>query len=216
MPKHISAILITLLLAPLFAGCNEKVAKAPGDDSPTSAEAATHQSQAPQVDVATQPNTLPENDATAKQVCQRFLGLLAQNERSLAGQLLTRQALKVTVDAGLELEAMGSDGSSVEVGDAVYATSRAKVAQVPCTVTEKNGQKQSLLWMMRRSESGWRIAGLIVNSGKSQELLSLENRADVAAIMGAQGGSAKSATVAESNTGSQQAKIRQVSATDDE
>lgn len=202
MPKHLTAILTALLLAPVFGGCNQQVADVPAEENPT-AETAQSNPGAPQVDVATQPNTLPEKDATAKEVCQRFLGLLARGEHNLAEQLLTRRALKVTVNAGLELEALGGDGTSVELGDALYATNRAQVAQVPCSVTESNGDSQSLTWMMRRSESGWRIAGLIVNSGESQELLSFENKSDVAAIMGAKAGSAEP-------------EIRQVSATDDE
>ena len=202
MPKHFTAILIALLLLPFFGGCNQKVADLPTEENPTTKTAQIN-SVAPQVDVATQPNTLPEKEATAKEVCERFLDLLAKGEHNLAGQLLTSRAMKVTVNAGLELEALGGEGSSVKLGDALYATNRAQVAQVPCSVTESNGESQSLMWMMRRSESGWRIAGLIVNQDKSQELLSFENRSDVAAIMGAKGGSAD-------------AEIRQVSATDDE
>lgn len=218
MPKQLTAILIVLLLAPCFGGCNNQVSQAPADKD-SAAKTGQSNSAAPQIDIATQPNTLPDKDASAKEVCQRFLGLLAQDERVLAEQLLTQRALKVTVNAGLELEAMGGDGSSIEVGDAIYATSRAQVAQVPCSVKEKDGDKQSLVWMMRRNESGWRIAGLIVNSGKSQELLSFENKADVAAIMGAKGGKGGSAADAKVNPTagvSENAEIRQVSATDDE
>lgn len=216
MPKTTTAILVALLLAPCFGGCNKPVAQNSADKN-ASAKPAEDDSAAPKIDIATQPKTLPAKDATAREVCQRFLGLLAQGERSLAEQLLTQKALKTTVDAGLELEAMGGDGSSVEVDDAMYATNRAKVAQVSCTVTEKDGKSQTLSWMMRRSESGWRIAGLIVNAGESQEFLSLENRSDVAAIMSAKGGAApetdKSNSIADTNGAGQ---IRQVSATDDE
>jgi len=210
MPKQLTAILIVLLLAPFLGGCNNQVSQAPAENDPA-AETGQNNSAAPQVDIATQPNTLPEKDASAKEVCQRFLGLLAQGERVLAEQLLTQKALKVTVNAGLELEALGGDGSSIEVGDALYATSRAKVAQVPCSVKEKNGDKQSLLWMMRRSESGWGIAGLIVNAGESQELLSLENRSDVAAIMGAKSSAPTPNKVNPTSSTSESAEIGQVS-----
>ena len=214
MPKSITAILLALVLAPCFGGCNQPVAQKSADeksnvDKPTQS--------VPQIDIATQPKTLPASDATAKEVCQRFVGLLAQDERSLAEQLLTRTALKVTVDAGLELEAMGGEESTIEVGDAIYATSRALVAQVPCIVTEKDGKVQTLYWMMRRAESGWRIAGLIVNPGESQELLSLENRSDVAAIMTAKGGPAPEADKVEPKAVTTESdQIRQVSGTDDE
>ncbi len=185
MPKRLLAILTALLLTPCFSGCSQPDAdNSSGENPAASAQTDVSPSTAPKTDIATQPNTLPTNDATAREVCERFLGLLAQGERTFAEQLLTRRALKVTVEVGLELEAMGGPEASVEVGKACYATSRATVAQVPCTVTEKDGSKQTLTWMMRRGESGWRIAGLILDSDKSPELLSLETKADVLAIMG--------------------------------
>jgi hypothetical protein len=199
-PFATTIALIAILLAPAFSGCAQPVADSSDGETQDSLAQTDAGSSAPQKDVATQPNTLPEKDASAAEVCKCFLSLLAQDERTLAEQLLTRRAFKVTVDAGLELEPMGGKNASLKVGEAVYATSRAEVAQVPCTVTEKNGKQQTLTWMMRRGDSGWRIAGLILNSGKSPEFLSLENKADVAAMMGP----------AESGT------VRQVSATSDE
>ena len=207
MPKQPYAMTIAwtaLLLASVFSGCAQPVADSSDSDTQDSL-AQTDSSAVPQKDVATQPNTLPEKDASASEVCQCFLGLLAQDERTLAEQLLTRRALKVTVEAGLELEPMGGKDASLKVGEAIYATSKAEVAQVSCTVTEKNGKQQTLTWMMRRGDSGWRVAGLILNSEKSPEFLSLENKADVAAIMGSSGSTT-------SSTGS----VRQVSATSDE
>jgi len=208
MPKQPLATtiaLIALLLAPVFSGCTQPVAdNSSSETQDPSAQADAGSSAVPEKDIATQPNTLPDSDSTATEVCERFLSLLAQDERTLAEQLLTRRALKLTVEVGLELEAMGGIDANVEVGDAMYATSRAKVAQVPCTVTEKDGSKQTLTWMMRRSESGWRISGLIINNDKTPEFLSLENKADVASIMGSRGGQQASGSV------------RQVSATDDE
>ncbi len=185
---HSIAILTAVCLTLSFSGCTQPVAEKPSNKDPKPVAAQETESAAPEQDIATQPNTLPEKDATAKLVCERFLALLSQGERSLAEQLLSSKALKATIAAGLELEPMGGEGAVVKVGEALYATSRAEVAQVPCTVTEKDGTSQSLQWMMRRGESGWRIAGLIIESGGSTEFLSLENKADVAAIVKSRGG----------------------------
>lgn len=138
---------------------------------------------APAVDLATQPAKLPEKDASAKVVCESFLALLSQGERSLAEKLLTPKAFQTTVAAGLELEPMGKLGKTLKVGQPAYATSRAKVAQVPCSVRGDDGSERQIQWLMRQGESGWRIAGLIMPSGKSSELLSLESKADVASIV---------------------------------
>jgi len=186
MPRQkfkLTAILAAVLILPMMNGCSKPIAQQEPNGSDTTV-ASTPDAAVPAIDIATQPNTLPEKDASAKQVCERFLGLLAQGERNLAEQLLTRRALKLTVAAGLELDAMGDSESSVEIGDAMYATTRAKVAQVPCTTIGKDGSQQKIQWLMRRGESGWRIAGLIIDSGTSQEFLSLESEADVASIVG--------------------------------
>ena len=143
----------------------------------------------------------------AKEVCQCFTRLLKNGERTLAEQLLTPRAVAAVVDAGLELEPMGSSDSKVTIGDALYATNRAKVAQVPCTIREKDGTEQELTWMMRKSDNGWRVAGLVVYEGSKPEFLSLENRADVRSIMG---------TVDSEISDPKAADVRLVSATDDE
>ena len=202
MLKLESVVLIALFAATIFVGCSQDAEKKDGAESADSTAAT--QSTKPEADLATQTPELPQSDATAKKVCESFLNLLAHDERLLAEQLLTRTALKVTGSAGLELESLGGPDSKVVVQDAMYATSAAKVAQVPCTVTEKGGARQSFLWLLRREQSGWRISGLIVDMGKSQELLSFENKSDVASILASRGGS----------TGS--GDVRLVSATDDE
>ena len=196
------AVLTAMITALTICGCSDPVAQNdPGKDGQQlQADSATDAK--PKVDIATQPLTLPEKDASAKVVCERFLKLLAAGEQSLAEQLLTRKAFKTTVDAGLELEAVGGPGASVSVGEALYATNRAQVAQVPCTVTGSKGAKQEIQWMMRHSESGWRVVGLIVASGDTSELLSFENKADVAAVVKSRGDSADS--------------VRLVSGTDEE
>lgn len=183
MPRIISAIVCAILLAPFFAGCDKQpVSKADAGSDAKATDMAS--SNAPPADAATQPNALPTKEADAREVCVSFSKLLKKGERTLAEQLLTRRALSVVVDAGLELEPMGTPSAKVQIGKAMYATSRALVAQVPCDIIEKDGSTQKMTWMMRRGEAGWRIAGLIVESGKGPEFLSLENRADVASITG--------------------------------
>ncbi len=209
MSKRILAILLALLMAPFFSGCYKPVAD--NSQSDDSAKTEADSLSVPQKDVATQPNTLPEKDSTASEVCERFQSLLAHGERTLAEQLLTQRAFKVTVEAGLELEAMGGPEASVDVGKAIYATSQAKVAQVPCTIVEKDGASQTLTWMMRRGESGWRIAGLVLESDKSPELLSLENKADVLQMIGSEN-ETQTAAVDPVTEG----EVRLVSGTDDE
>lgn len=159
-------------------GCSKPAPEKPSQDQ-TDGETTATANVAPQKD-----NQLPPADATAAQVCQRFMMLLQQGERTLAEELLTRQALATTGKLDLELEAMGGSNAKVSVGEAMYATDRAKLAQVPCTIRETGSSDQEITWLMRRLNSGWRISGLIVSSPRGPELLSLENHRDVATIKG--------------------------------
>jgi hypothetical protein len=167
-------------VAAFVGGCGKsETKKAPAEQSQTSVDSNQKQvaSVQPQKD-----NQLPDAGATAAQVCERFMVLLQNGERTIAEELLTRKALTATGQLDLQLESMGSVDAKVKIGEPLYATSRAKVAQVPCSIKEKNGDQQELTWLMRRQDSGWRISGLIVESSNGPELLSLENLQDVAAI----------------------------------
>ena len=97
MSNRTTAILVCFLLVPLLGGCKQQVSQNSSNENPEGVvDSGKGDAGVPRVDIATQPNTLPEKDATARQVCERFLGLLAQGERSLAEQLLTRRAVSYT------------------------------------------------------------------------------------------------------------------------
>lgn len=118
------------------------------------------------------------------QVCRGFLELLQLDKTSEAQNLLTRKALALTLRFDLPLGFPGDADATFTVEEAKFATKKRKMAQVNCTINEKeSGQDVSskLAWMLKRENNGWRICGMMIPSadGEPMEFLSFESVGDV-------------------------------------
>ena len=125
-----------------------------------------------------------DTDSTPDGVCRKFMKLLQSGNRISAENLLTRTALTVTTGAGLQLEPMGGPNSIFKVNDVLYATNKKKLAQVECTILDKDdgeSYEMDMAWLVRKHTSGWRISGVMLEleTGKTKDLLSFENVRDV-------------------------------------
>lgn len=156
------------------------------DDSNMNSVAATHTSNV--TSPAVESNALPGPEATPEFVCDRFMKLLQSGNRTGAENLFTRTALTTTTKAGLKLEPMGGPTSTYRVADARYATSRKKLAQVDCFIsdTDENGEtyEMEVTWQLHKLSTGFRISGVMLQlgEGSAKDLLSLENSFDVARL----------------------------------
>lgn len=138
---------------------------------------------------ATLTSAAPKGDATAEEVCHRFMNLIRSGNRIAAENLLTKTALRITTQAGLQLEPMGGPTAVYEVCDVRYATTKQKLAQVECSITDKvDGEdyEMNVTWLVRKQNTGWRISGVMLelDSGQIPDLLSFENIDDVSKIKG--------------------------------
>jgi hypothetical protein len=123
-------------------------------------------------------------DASPEQVCQRFMKLMRSGNRIAAENLLTRTALTVTTQAGLQLEPMGGPTAVYKVGAVKYATNKQRLAQVECSIVdnvEGEEYEMNVTWLVRKQSLGWRISGVMLEleSGQVPDLLSFENIQDV-------------------------------------
>ena len=121
------------------------------------------------------------------EVCQRFLQLLQSGNRIGAENLLTRTALMTTSQAGLKLEPMGGPTSTYRIGEVRYATNQKKLAHVDTYVVDQvDGEpyEMEVTWQLHKHGEGWRISGVMLEleQGKTKDLLSLENKYDVAKL----------------------------------
>lgn len=126
-------------------------------------------------------------DASPEVVCRLFMKYLNSGNRIKAERLLTSVAFDTTAKAGLYLQPMGSPSADVEIGPAIYVTDKQQLAHVDCTITERvDGAviEDKLTWMVRKSQSGWRIFGMVLTMKEGhQDFLSLENPQDVDTIL---------------------------------
>lgn len=160
-------------------------------ESKSEADSKTNSVAAAKATDATSPaagaSNLPSPDATAQEVCQRFMNLMRTGNRIAAENLLTKSALNVTTRAGLQLEPMGGPTAEYNVGEVRYATTKQKLAQVDCTIVDNvDGEKyeMNVTWLVRKQKLGWRISGVMLEleSGQVPDLLSFENIHDVTKI----------------------------------
>jgi len=179
-----------------FSGCDrtyvadskssKDVQEMTGDEDDSSTETA---SVSPDLANRKSPADVSEEslDATPQDVCQNFMNYLRDGKRIDAENLLTRTALTVTTKAGLQLEPMGGPTANYNVNDVRFATTKAKLAQVECSIVETiDGEtyEMEVTWLARKQSNGWRISGVMLElqEGSVKDLLSFENMQDVTKI----------------------------------
>lgn len=187
-----SVFAISLVTA---TGCNQKTDDQPSnDDASASSDPISTTTNSVAVakttnlaSPATSPSELPSPDSDPAQVCERFLKLLQSGNRIGAENLLTRTALTATTAAGLKLEPMGGPTSTYRIGDVRYATNQQKLAHVDTYVVDQiEGEaiEMEVTWQLHKHGHGWRISGVMleIEGGSTKDLLSLENKHDVAKL----------------------------------
>ena len=194
-PIHTFALLsISLVL--VLAGCDRNDIADATSGSDSRAESAEEQkpstetaSVSPDLANRKSPADMSEEslDDTPEDVCQNFMNFLRDGKRIDAENLLTRTALTVTGRAGLQLEPMGGPTATYTVNDVRFATNKAKLAQVECSIVETiDGEtyEMDVTWLARKQSNGWRISGVMLEleSGNVKDLLSFENMQDVTKI----------------------------------
>ena len=134
-------------------------------------------------------NSLSTDPATEspESVCRAFMDRLENGDRIGAENLLTRAALTTTHRANLKLEPITSPASQTTIRSARYTSQHKRTAEVDCVITETTEGETipiSLSWQVVRQPNGWRVCGMLVPLGASEEsqLLSFESIDDVATI----------------------------------
>ncbi len=122
-------------------------------------------------------------------VCRAFIQLLQNQDRIAAENLLTRAALMTTHRANLKLEPISSPDAETTILPARHTAHGQfnRTAEVDCLIHETFGNETtpiSLTWQVVCQSNGWRVCGMLVPLGESdqKQLLSFESIDDVATI----------------------------------
>ena len=130
----------------------------------------------------------PNSDTPPEEVCRRFLRELNRENPDQYKLLLTSAAINVSSQLKFDLPPVADANSTFELDSPRYASIRGNVCFVDCWLSRNESNKQDsiegskITWMLRKTKSGWRLAGMLVPGEKSENLLSFENKSDVAQI----------------------------------
>ena len=202
IPTFARVLAVCLLLTTLgfCTGCGNEASDLVATNSKAKSQAASADGSVP-TSVATSPVTNEVSpasihatskpkaifDQSPKQLCQRFMELLQNNDSIKAKTLLTRISQMNTTKEELELKAIGGSNAKFTVGQVRYATQKKELAQVDCKVVDTSDDdpfEMEMTWVVRRNKKFWRISGVMLQLEKDAkiDLLSFENLADVRRI----------------------------------
>lgn len=187
MRIHRSTLLVLAVCVGL-AGCggsesSQPVAQGASSAGVTSVKATgSGQSPANADDDAEAEEKLPiAATASPAQVVTFFLDSLRAGNQAHVAATLTKKARQETSREGLEVRPIGTPDAKYEVGTVDYVGSRKDGAHVQSIWTEidENGASATydVIWVLRKQEGGWRIAGMATQMGEGEppEFLNFEN-----------------------------------------
>lgn len=129
--------------------------------------------------------SMPSVDASADEVCQKFLSALNAEEPDHFELLLTPAAINISNRLKFQLPPIAEHGTKLTIGEPKYNTIREKICFIDCSFAATNDSEATdVTMMLRKFKSGWRVAGMMIDADDSElkNLISFENSVDVAQI----------------------------------
>ena len=131
----------------------------------------------------------PNSDTPPEEICRRFLRELNRENPDQFKLLLTSAAINVSSQLKFDLPPVADANSKFELDSPRFASIRRNVCFVDCrladsTVNTKESsiEPSKITWMLRKTKSGWRVAGMLVPGEEFENLLSFESRSDLVQI----------------------------------
>ena len=129
----------------------------------------------------------PASDASPESVCRHFVRELNRENSDQFRLLLTSAAINVSSKLNFDLPPIADADTHFELSEPRYASIRKNICYIDCSIESADEPNdtgpQKISWMMRKTNSGWRVAGMLVPSKEqSSNLLSFENVVDIKQI----------------------------------
>ncbi len=162
---------LVFVAAPYFAGCG---------NSGGTADKKTNE--APSQQVASSAPTNP-SAGTAKptvemtpaaEVVAQFLDSVRRGDESTVASLLTTEAIAELNKLNIEIDPPGSPEAAFEIGKTEYTDEEKDAAYVELAWIEPvegsaEKKRNEALFVVRKDQVGWRIAGMVIDAGEGQE-----------------------------------------------
>jgi hypothetical protein len=117
--------------------------------------------------------------ASPQQAVGVFLEAVRKGDDQRAEAMLTPIAREKTKGLGIQVAPKGSDTANFAVGTVEMVGTEGARVQSQWTDYDETGQQRTdeILWMLRKEEEGWRVAGMatVVFAGEDRLLLDFEN-----------------------------------------
>lgn len=144
-------------------------------------------SAADSVSPAIKASELPPPESSPQDVCQRFLDNLNRENVDYFELLLTPAALNMISRHHFHLPPVASREAIIELSEPKYNNNMEKLCYIDCKIIEPEdaiASGESMTWMLRKTASGWRVAGMLIEENDTGilDLLSFENDSDIAQI----------------------------------
>jgi hypothetical protein len=205
MKKITTWMSVVVLFSGALVGCGSKAEKKPDQGSNTTSEASVTSTGA-----TTEAAPVAVTADTPEQAVNTFLDALKTGNDKAAAALLTTKARAETAKHDMVVEPPGAPNATYNVGRVEHPDDNPNAAYVSCLWTEKfaDGQEESyeVVWVLRREDAGWRVAGMATQLADAQEPVFLDfedlaamenavqdaetaNAADVVGVAGAEAAS---------------------------
>ncbi|MFW6169963.1 MAG: hypothetical protein ACODAD_05690 [Planctomycetota bacterium] len=124
--------------------------------------------------------------STPKEAVSEFLGALQGGDKETTEALLTTKARQETEAHGLVVGPPGAPGATYTIGQVEPVEGDENSAYVSCVWSEKEEQAEfEVVWILRKEEAGWRVAGMATRLGDFDEpvVLNFENLSELEQTM---------------------------------
>lgn len=160
----------------VLAGCGQS----------STSEVAANQDDAKGKDSESEESPQVLEPGAAAEVVRDFLQAIKTGDETTSNDLLTPLAREKTAEMDMAVAPIGSDSASFTVGEVeLPEEGSGELAHVASTWTDidEDGQRHTdeILWVLRREEKGWRIAGMATKVFEDEPplLLNFEDPADM-------------------------------------
>lgn len=132
---------------------------------------------------AYEPKQVP-TDATPDQVVSVFLEAMRAADATSVEALLTTKAREETTRANMPVEPVAAPHAQFQVAQPQYLPMNPNGAHVQAQWVESDGMltyTHTVIWVLRRQDDGWRIAGFAIElvPGQGPQFLNFEDPADM-------------------------------------
>jgi hypothetical protein len=124
----------------------------------------------------TAPQPPEVNTATPEAAAEAFFTALRVGDVDLVRFLLTKKAQEESDKQGVAIDPPGNPSASFVVGEVEHFQDATAYVHGSWTEPASDGtQTLNIVWILRKEASGWRIAGLVAQSGSQQAEYNFED-----------------------------------------